>query len=80
MIINLENYVWYIVVDSVGIVAGCNMKCDERPCRNQGICIEDFQNNESSCNCELTSYYGEFCGQGMWVKIFFLNNRCRNIK
>lgn len=49
--------------DSAGIIAGCRMKCDEVPCKNQGICIEDFQNNESSCNCELTSYYGEFCGQ-----------------
>ncbi|XP_054286354.1 axotactin-like isoform X2 [Macrosteles quadrilineatus] len=49
--------------DSAGIVAGCRMRCDEVPCKNQGICIEDFQKNTSSCDCEFTSYYGEFCGQ-----------------
>ncbi|XP_046663141.1 neurexin-4 isoform X3 [Homalodisca vitripennis] len=49
--------------DSAGIIAGCHMRCDEVPCKNQGICIEDFQKNESSCDCEFTSYYGEFCGQ-----------------
>ncbi|XP_075225876.1 axotactin isoform X2 [Lycorma delicatula] len=49
--------------DVTGIIAGCNMKCDQMPCKNQGICIEDFQKGESSCNCEKTSYYGEFCGQ-----------------
>ncbi|RZF36441.1 hypothetical protein LSTR_LSTR009537 [Laodelphax striatellus] len=49
--------------DVEGIRAGCNMKCDELPCKNQGICIEDFQKQISTCNCEKTSYYGEFCAQ-----------------
>ncbi|XP_039285775.1 neurexin-4 isoform X2 [Nilaparvata lugens] len=49
--------------DVEGIRAGCHMKCDELPCKNQGICIEDFQKEISSCNCEKTSYYGEFCAQ-----------------
>lgn len=57
--------VWCL--DSAGIVAGCRMRCDEVPCKNQGICIEDFQKNTSSCDCEFTSYYGEFCGQGKFV-------------
>jgi len=40
------------------------MKCDEQPCKNQGICIEDFQKQEVTCNCERTSYYGELCDEG----------------
>nr|CAD7450192.1 unnamed protein product [Timema bartmani] len=46
-----------------GIVAGCKMKCDEHPCKNQGVCIEDFQKGEASCDCQFTSYYGEFCDE-----------------
>ncbi|XP_063236083.1 axotactin isoform X2 [Bacillus rossius redtenbacheri] len=44
-----------------GVLSGCRMKCDDQPCKNQGICIEDFQKSEASCNCEITSYSGEFC-------------------
>lgn len=40
------------------------MKCDKEPCKHQGICMEDFQKGESSCNCEHTSYTGEFCSEG----------------
>lgn len=40
------------------------MKCDEEPCKHQGICMEDFEKGESSCNCEHTSYIGEFCNEG----------------
>jgi hypothetical protein len=58
-----EAYDFY-VAEVAGIVGGCRMKCDEQPCKNQGVCIEDFSKGEASCNCQLTSYYGEFCGQG----------------
>lgn len=44
-----------------GILPECNMKCDSEPCKNGGICTEDFTNHESSCDCELTSYFGEYC-------------------
>lgn len=37
------------------------MKCDSEPCKNGGVCTEDFTNQESSCDCELTSYFGEYC-------------------
>lgn len=37
------------------------MKCDSEPCKNGGVCTEDFRNQESSCDCELTSYFGENC-------------------
>jgi len=47
------------------MTAGCKMKCDEQPCKNQGICIEDFQKQEVTCNCERTSYYGELCDEGL---------------
>jgi hypothetical protein len=50
--------------DFPGMIAGCNMKCDEQPCKNQGICIEDFQKQEVTCNCERTSFYGELCDEG----------------
>ncbi|KAI5716611.1 hypothetical protein M8J76_009357 [Diaphorina citri] len=47
-----------------GLMNGCKMKCDDQPCKNKGICIEGFGRGEkSSCNCEHTSYYGEFCDQ-----------------
>ncbi|KAM3960760.1 axotactin [Aphomia sociella] len=44
-----------------GVLPECNMKCDSEPCKNGGICTEDFTNQESSCDCELTSYFGEYC-------------------
>lgn len=54
------------IVAPAGAIPGCRMKCDDEPCKHQGICIEDFAKGESSCNCEHTSYYGEFCGQGAY--------------
>ena len=53
-----------VLTETAGIISGCQMKCDEKPCKNKGVCIEDFLKFESTCDCELTSYYGEFCGQG----------------
>lgn len=51
------------------------MKCDEEPCKNLGICTEDFVKGESTCDCELTSYFGESCNEGsrffFWVFFFF---------
>ncbi|XP_020291708.1 uncharacterized protein LOC109858643 isoform X3 [Pseudomyrmex gracilis] len=46
---------------SKGVLPNCQMKCDAMPCKNLGICTEDFDRQESSCNCELTSYFGEYC-------------------
>lgn len=37
------------------------MRCDAEPCKNGGICTENFANQESTCNCEETSFMGEFC-------------------
>ncbi|CAK1586389.1 unnamed protein product [Parnassius mnemosyne] len=47
--------------DLTGVLPECNMKCDSEPCKNGGVCTEDFTNQESSCDCELTSYFGEYC-------------------
>ncbi|KAF9811402.1 hypothetical protein SFRURICE_002771 [Spodoptera frugiperda] len=47
--------------DLTGVLPKCDMKCDSEPCKNGGICTEDFTNQESSCDCELTSYFGENC-------------------
>ncbi|XP_018305268.1 uncharacterized protein axo isoform X3 [Mycetomoellerius zeteki] len=46
---------------SKGVLPNCQMKCDTMPCKNLGSCTEDFGRQESSCNCELTSYFGEHC-------------------
>lgn len=48
------------------------MKCDEQqPCKNKGICIENFEKGGSSCDCEHTSYYGDFCGLGKNLPCIF---------
>ncbi|CAG9857429.1 unnamed protein product [Phyllotreta striolata] len=49
--------------DDIGITANCQMKCDEVPCQHGGVCVEDFLNRKHTCECEHTSYYGEFCSQ-----------------
>lgn len=46
------------------ILPNCQTKCDAMPCKNLGICTEDFERQESLCNCELTSYFGEHCADG----------------
>ncbi|XP_023715268.1 EGF and laminin G domain-containing protein isoform X5 [Cryptotermes secundus] len=71
------------------MIAGCKMKCDDQPCKNQGICIEDFQKQEVTCNCERTSFYGDFCdeekgadfsGDTMLRRKFILNGPVDQIK
>ncbi|XP_053684108.1 axotactin isoform X1 [Sabethes cyaneus] len=44
-----------------GVLNDCQMKCDAEPCKNGGICTENFVKQESTCNCEHTSFLGEFC-------------------
>lgn len=41
----------------------CQMKCDSEPCKNGGVCTENFAKQESTCNCEHTSFTGEFCNE-----------------
>ncbi|XP_065204178.1 axotactin isoform X2 [Planococcus citri] len=72
-----------------GILVGCRMKCDGQPCKNQGICIEDFHKGESKCDCEHTSYYGDHCnlekgadfsGESVLQRKFVLEGPVRQIK
>ncbi|XP_076275482.1 axotactin isoform X2 [Rhynchophorus ferrugineus] len=72
-----------------GVIAHCNMKCDEVPCKNGGTCIEDFEKQEHACNCEHTSYYGEFCneekgadfnGEAILSRVYVLNGTVDNVK
>ncbi|KAK9892824.1 hypothetical protein WA026_022286 [Henosepilachna vigintioctopunctata] len=58
---NLIDLVSKIDVNESGVITNCTMKCDSIPCQNGGICIEDFRNQEHTCECEHTSYYGEYC-------------------
>lgn len=44
-----------------GVIVDCDMKCDTLPCKHGGNCIEDFRKQEHTCDCEYTSYYGDFC-------------------
>ncbi|XP_057659616.1 axotactin isoform X2 [Diorhabda carinulata] len=55
--------VYFYLTWFLGVIAHCNMKCDEVPCKHGGICIEDFRNRRHTCDCEHTSYYGEFCSE-----------------
>ncbi|KAJ8683559.1 hypothetical protein QAD02_019351 [Eretmocerus hayati] len=74
---------------SKGVLPNCQMKCDAVPCKNQGICTEDFKKQESSCNCELTSYFGEHCadekgadfsGESVLQREFDLDGEVNQIK
>uniref|UniRef100_A0A1I8N1M4 Laminin G domain protein n=1 Tax=Musca domestica TaxID=7370 RepID=A0A1I8N1M4_MUSDO len=44
-----------------GVLPNCQIKCDAEPCKNGGICRENFAKQESKCDCEHTSFLGEFC-------------------
>lgn len=48
-----------------GVLNECQMLCDSEPCRNNGICLENFakKDNTVMCNCEHTSFLGEFCNE-----------------
>ncbi|XP_069674286.1 axotactin isoform X2 [Periplaneta americana] len=86
LLLNLSSHV---VADTPGIIEDCKMKCDEQPCKNQGRCIEDFQKQEVSCDCERTSFYGELCdeekgadfgGDTMLQRKYILNGSVNQIK
>lgn len=49
----------FLVMD--GVLPDCQIKCDAEPCKNGGICTENFAKQESYCNCEHTSFMGEYC-------------------
>lgn len=42
---------------------GCKMHCDSFPCKNQGICVENWKEERISCKCHETSYVGNFCDE-----------------
>ncbi|KAL7024734.1 hypothetical protein ACKWTF_013185 [Chironomus riparius] len=46
-----------------GVLNECQMICDTEPCKNGGICFENFAKSAEKplCNCEGTSFTGEFC-------------------
>lgn len=74
---------------SDGVLPNCQMKCDAEPCKNGGICREDFANQESSCDCEHTSFLGEFCieekgadfsGESILQRKFVLSGKVDQVK
>ncbi|XP_030373394.1 uncharacterized protein LOC115623264 [Scaptodrosophila lebanonensis] len=46
-----------------GVLPNCQIKCDAEPCKNGGICQEHFAKQISTCDCEHTSFLGEFCSE-----------------
>lgn len=76
------------------------MKCDSEPCKNGGICTENFaehgrRNTENgalfhdTCNCEHTSFTGEFCneekgadfsGESLLQRKFMLTGKVDQVK
>lgn len=49
-----------------GVLNDCQMYCDSEPCKNGGICTENFDKKESTsalCDCELTSFLGDTCAE-----------------
>ncbi|XP_043071539.1 uncharacterized protein LOC6558003 isoform X3 [Drosophila grimshawi] len=50
-----------IAPTSEGVLPNCQIKCDAEPCKNGGICKEHFAEQMSTCDCEHTSFLGEFC-------------------
>ncbi|KAK4876618.1 hypothetical protein RN001_009124 [Aquatica leii] len=71
------------------VIPNCDMKCDALPCKHEGVCIEDFRKQEHTCNCEHTSYYGEFCsdekgadfsGESILWREYVLNGSVDHVK
>ncbi|XP_017127336.1 uncharacterized protein LOC108146046 isoform X1 [Drosophila elegans] len=46
-----------------GVLPNCQIKCDAEPCKNGGTCKEHFAEQLSTCDCEHTSFLGEFCSE-----------------
>lgn len=72
-----------------GVLLDCQMKCDSEPCKNGGICTENFARQESTCNCEHTSFTGEFCneekgadfsGESLLQRKFMLTGKVDQVK
>lgn len=60
---------------------GCEMGCQkiEHLCKNGGHCLvqwEATKNDENiiNCNCARTSYYGKYCDEGIFYKLWKIIN------
>ena len=43
-----------------GVSTGCSMNT----CKNDGVCIEKWEDNQQVCNCEMTTFTGDNCELG----------------
>lgn len=59
-------------VNVTSVKPGCKMLCDEMPCKNGGLCTEDWQNESIKCDCDSTSYRGNLCDVD--IGVFFERN------
>ena len=54
---------------------GCvDSVCHPNPCSNNGVCT--INNNQVSCNCEMTSFTGPFCRDESKFFFFGKNKKC----
>lgn len=75
-----------------GVLPDCQMNCDSEPCKNGGVCTENFAKKEDHtvlCNCEHTSFLGdtcieekgaEFSGEAGLQRKFVLNGKIDQLK
>jgi len=51
------------------VTQGCEsvtQGCRKDTCKNEGVCIEKWEENRQLCNCEMTTFTGSSCEDGSW--------------
>ncbi len=51
------------------VTQGCesvSQGCQKDTCKNEGVCIEKWEENRQLCNCELTTFTGSSCQDGKY--------------
>lgn len=52
---------------SGGVIKGCenDFDCLPNTCKNDGLCIEKWDENRVFCNCDMTTFSGDFCEKSL---------------
>lgn len=48
--------------------AGPSTKCHRNACANGGTCVQQW--NSYTCNCDMTSYTGPTCSDGVYLNLY----------
>jgi len=54
------------------------MICDSKPCKNNGLCLEDFSTQTYTCDCTYTSFQGEKCEDGTFSIVLYKDLKTGN--